>query len=413
MTRCAATGCGGPTRTTAVAEGLLGPGGLHDVLAATGPPVGEGHDPASAHPLTVAAERLARDVLAPAAEAVDRSTEVPGTHLSALAGAGLLGLSGPSSHGGHQAPRPVVRSVYEALAAACGATFFVWVQHHAPVRLLAASPNEGLRDELLADLCSGRRLGAVAFAHLRRDPVPLVASAGPGGGLVLDGEAPWVTSWGMAATVAVGAQLGNDKVVFVALPAQAGPGLEASVPLALAAMGATRTVRLRFDGLSVPASRVICTVDRAEWRERDRAGAAQPHPAAFGVAGAATSRLVALAPETAAALEAERIALRARSYETADEAADHPPSDDPSAHEAADRRAAWLGELVELRARSLELAIRATTALVVASGGRAMSLDHPAQRLVREAAFYTIQAQTASVRQATLGLLMRGVDPRT
>ncbi len=57
------------------------------------------------------------------------------------------------------------------------------------------------------------------------------------------------------------------------------------------------------------------------------------------------------------------------------------------------------------RARSLNLAVRAATALVVTTGGRAMSADHPGQRLLREAAFFTIQAQTPAVRQATLDQL--------
>ena len=38
-----------------------------------------------------------------------------------------------------------------------------------------------------------------------------------------------------------------------------------------------------------------------------------------------------------------------------------------------------------------------------------MTLNHPAQRLLREAAFFTIQAQTPALRQATLAQLW----PRT
>ena len=42
----------------------------------------------------------------------------------------------------------------------------------------------------------------------------------------------------------------------------------------------------------------------------------------------------------------------------------------------------------------LELAVRSATALVVAGGGRSILRSNPAQRLLREAAFFTIQAQT-------------------
>ncbi|MGZ5128578.1 MAG: acyl-CoA dehydrogenase family protein, partial [Actinomycetota bacterium] len=57
--------------------------------------------------------------------------------------------------------------------------------------------------------------------------------------------------------------------------------------------------------------------------------------------------------------------------------------------------------------RGLDLARRATDSLVAASGGGAMSLDHPAQRLSREATFYLIQAQTGDLRAATLARTIR------
>ena len=45
---------------------------------------------------------------------------------------------------------------------------------------------------------------------------------------------------------------------------------------------------------------------------------------------------------------------------------------------------------------------RSTDTLVAASGGGAISLSHPAQRLSREATFFLIQAQTGDLRRATL-----------
>jgi hypothetical protein len=54
------------------------------------------------------------------------------------------------------------------------------------------------------------------------------------------------------------------------------------------------------------------------------------------------------------------------------------------------------------RATCIHLALRSTTALLAAVGGRGMDLGHPAQRLAREAAFFVIQAQTADGRAAAL-----------
>ena len=59
------------------------------------------------------------------------------------------------------------------------------------------------------------------------------------------------------------------------------------------------------------------------------------------------------------------------------------------------------------RDHGLDLARRATDALVAASGGGAMDLTHPAQRLSREATFFLIQAQTGSLREASLRRLRR------
>jgi len=53
-------------------------------------------------------------------------------------------------------------------------------------------------------------------------------------------------------------------------------------------------------------------------------------------------------------------------------------------------------------AAGLALARRATCALLAAVGGCGMALDHPAQRLAREADFYGIQAQTVEGRAALL-----------
>jgi alkylation response protein AidB-like acyl-CoA dehydrogenase len=321
---------------------------------------------------------VAEAVLAPQAEATDQAAIVPTGHLRALADAGLFGLFAP----GTGASQSVAAEVYETLAGACGATFFVWVQHHAPVRLLASSPNTALRARLLPALVGGEVLGGVAFAHLRRPGPPPVAARHVGGGYVFSGEAPWVTSWGLAGMFAVAARVA-DRVLYAAVDAHAA-GLRPSPPLRLAAMNASATVRLGFEDVAVADDDVIVDLPFEEWQAQDRLATARPNPAAFGVAATCTRLLAERDPRAAAALEAERLDCRARSY-----AAD--PTD--------------AGTLVGLRAWSLELALRCGYALVAATGGASMVLTHPAQRLLREAAFYAIQAQTPALRTATLARL--------
>ena len=63
---------------------------------------------------------------------------------------------------------------------------------------------------------------------------------------------------------------------------------------------------------------------------------------------------------------------------------------------------AHLARLVDARASNLEVAQKASRALVTALGGGAMARSNPAQRLAREALFYVVQAQTVAIRRASL-----------
>jgi alkylation response protein AidB-like acyl-CoA dehydrogenase len=73
------------------------------------------------------AQRLADEVLFPAALATDAADAVPVELLDALAEAGLSGLAGPTAAGGLDADFSTVCTVVEALASGCLTTAFVWV----------------------------------------------------------------------------------------------------------------------------------------------------------------------------------------------------------------------------------------------------------------------------------------------
>ena len=129
-----------------------------------------------------------------------------------------------------------------------------------------------------------------------------------------------------------------------------------------------------------------------------RVRTANATPAVFGLLETVLRRLGETAEQRGdrtAALLAERLGeegaeLRRAAYALLDHV--------PAAEQVEDRLA--------LRAAGLELVARATTALVVATGGAAMSLAAPAQRLAREALFHLVQAQTPAVRAATLDHLL-------
>jgi hypothetical protein len=311
----------------------------------------------------------AAEALAPSAEAVDASV---------VTRERLAGLP-EWTYALDVVPAATSRAVHEVLAGACGATYFVWAQHHTPVRILRAAAHP-----LLGSLASGETLAGVAFAHLRR-PDPGLRAAPDGDAWRLDGLAPWVTGWGLAEVILTAAVHGDDVVWALVRPEDMGLAAE---PVVLSVMNATRTVRLRYAGVRAEAVHVE---PLSAWREADAVTTANAPPAAFGLVAAVADRLPGDAGDL---LREELEPLRRSAYALADEPVGH------------------VAERLALRGRALALGVRAAAAYVTASGGSAMLATHPAQRYAREAAFWTIQAQTAAGRAATLDALLRPAAER-
>jgi alkylation response protein AidB-like acyl-CoA dehydrogenase len=340
--------------------------------------------------MVTAAGRIADDVLFPTAQDVDRSDGIPDVNLAALANVGLFGLAGPVSHGGLDLDAHAARRVMAAVASGCGATFFVWVQHHGVVRALRSSGNLALVESHLADFCTGRHLGATAFAHVRRTGRPAVSATRTSGGWRLDGHAPWATSWGLADWFTVAAETPDGDLVWAILPGSGAPGVQAQA-LALSVFGATSTVALSFDDCHVADDQVVAVEPLDGWRRSDRRQASVGQPAVLGVAERA-QRLLAEVGDDLALAAADGLAAELDARWSLDD-------------DLVDAVALGVDVVTEAsvhRAACLDLAGRSTTALLAAVGGRGTELSHPAQRLAREASFYVIQAQTADGRAATL-----------
>ncbi|MEU2542449.1 acyl-CoA dehydrogenase family protein [Streptomyces iakyrus] len=344
------------------------------------------------HPLVTRAERLADDLLLPEAERVDQEG-VPASHVEAVKRAGLLGVVAPREYGGADAPVAVARETAEILAGACCSTWFVQTQHHTPVKLLATYDSP-VREKLLRPLATGELMAGIAFAHVRAFPRVPVRAVAEKGGWRFEGRVPWYTGWGLNDVMLLAGVTDSAEVVFVFAEAREQPGLTPSAPMRLAALTAARTVSLELDGLWVPDESVVLRTTQEEFALVDLPRAANANPAVFGVADAALD-LVARTPdgeETARSLRARLDEIRREAYALADR---------PAAPGCVPERLA-------VKTRAYDLLRAATTAAIVAGGGRAMDLGSRAQRLAREGMFLLVQGQTAEARRRHLGSLASG-----
>ena len=361
--------------------------------------------------LLAEAERIGATILGPNATDSDLASGPNRVNFAALADAGLLGMALPTEYGGRNASGETQKAITEVFASYCGVTTFTQAQHHGPSRMILSGPNEELKRRLLPDLAAGRCLCAVSFAHLRRPGPPVLRAEPITGGWRLFGTAPWVTGYGLMNQCVFGATLPDGRHVYLWSPFDRAafpdlfdnlPGpprsdwgmLSASPTLPLCAMNASATAELTLDGWFIPLAHWLSESDRETMRTNDRNNILGAAPMPLGCAKASV-RLLCETGERRGIPAVARAAESLRSEWTELKEAVEYWSGKAKEPEG-------FGKALETRAWCIEFANRAALAAVSASSGAANSLRHPAQRLLREALFYTIQAQTQEVMEATL-----------
>jgi alkylation response protein AidB-like acyl-CoA dehydrogenase len=317
---------------------------------------------------------LAARFLADAAM-VDAADAVPEEHLRGLADAGLYGIFAPPEVGGLGLGAEV-GLVIEELASACLASTFVWLQH---LRLLGAMLDSGtpaaLREALLPAVVRGQVRGGVALAGLLPGPPRLTARQADGGWL-LDGEAPWVSGWGVVDLLVTVARGPEDTAVTLLMDARQQQGL-AAARQRLAAVNASATVQLSFDGVFVPDGRLVSQ------RPYDPVAAQSEGLRGNGSLALGVSRrccaLIGPSP-----LDDELDACRAE-LDAADTAG-----------------------MPAARARASEFAARAAHYLAVRRGSRSALAGDDAERLAREAGFLLVFGSRPAIKDALLGRFTGG-----
>lgn len=346
---------------------------------------------------------ICASVLEPNAQEVDRGSDPPLENLRLLAQAGLVAVTTPAEWGGSACSGAFMREYTELMTAACGTTWFVLTQHLGACASVAGSANPRLRELYLKQMARGEHWVGVGFGHLRR-PEPLLRAQPVDGGYLLTGVAPWVTGWPILSGVIFGAVLPDQRYVYLYADAAEGPALRSSPPLPICAMNASATTEVHLDGLFVPEENWVRFSTREDMARGDLNGIAGAVAPPLGCARgshkiletAASKRGGLAARQAAMSLAAEIDACRVEAYLWADG-----PKDRPDYKENA----------LRARAAAITLGVRAAHSAVAASGGGANARTHPAQRLFREAMFYTLTAQTEDTMAATLQALEAPIHP--
>jgi alkylation response protein AidB-like acyl-CoA dehydrogenase len=341
----------------------------HDVHAAL-----DRHGVGSNGDLSADVHRLA-ELFEATASSVDQTGTISNEQTEGLATAGLYGTFAPKSLGGPELNLAQMCEVIEVLAAASLSPTFVWMQHF---RLLAALMDPSTPDDLRALLpraVRGDLKGGVALGGLLPGP-PRLRAVESDEGWILEGDAPWVSGWGIVDVLFVTARGPEKTVISAVLDARDQPGVKVTHHQ-LSALNATATVRLDFDGLLVNPDRFVSRQPYAPGRE-GREGLRANGSLALGL----TRRCCALLGRSS--LDDDLIDAR-RALDGADVAA-----------------------MPMARARANALALRAAHLLTVERGSPASLAGDVAERTHREASLLLVFGSRPSIKTSLLELLAYG-----
>lgn len=191
-----------------------------------------GFDPDLLQLREIAAD-VARRVLAPEAEAVDRGRHWPSKGMQALANSGLTGLHIPRRLGGHEKGLTALAVVTEELGRACSSTAMCFAMHSVATKVLVAKAMPDQERRLLRPIAEGRHITSLALSEPGTGAhffIPRVRFWAEAHDYVIDGEKSFVTSAGHADSYVVSAVPPGEEFdpgSFTCLAVEAGtPGLE-------------------------------------------------------------------------------------------------------------------------------------------------------------------------------------------
>jgi alkylation response protein AidB-like acyl-CoA dehydrogenase len=343
-----------------------------------------------------AAKQFLREEVAPKAQLIDRDPAELRKIVDRMGQLDLLGLKIPSRFGGPEMSELLFRAFQEELARTSGTLAFLTTQHQSAAGMIGTGDNEDLKQRYLPKMANGEKLVGIGFSQLRRSGPPVMRATPTEGGYLLSGHVPWVTGYSFYPEFLIGATLPDERALFAVVPLTKQEGVSISAPMALASMGTALTVTVDFDNYFLPQSQVGF-IKPAGWiQNSDMINIALQGHFAIGCAMAgidvvrqnAEKKPFPFLKEALRALEQELSELKLA-----------------TAHAQRSTDDSTTPERLKVRAWAIEFAVRSAHCAITSSSGAANSIDHPAQRIYREALVFTVSAQTPHVMEATLNRL--------
>ncbi len=339
-------------------------------------------------------KQLARRI-AETAHVRDRDGQWPAQALTALGQAGAWRWAIPREFGGETLSALQQVQAYEAVSRGSLAAALILTQHDGACLLIAGGESQQLMDDLLPRFARGELLATVGISQLttsKRGAGPPMKARRDGDGFRLDGLMPWVTSSPLCQVIVTGGVLDDGNQILAVISSDRA-GVEIHEPMQLAALQASCTGAVHCRDVRVEPHEIIRGPCEQVLSIRAPVKSLTVSACGIGLAGAmwqAIDAIPAAATDTFKPV-CDRLRdafrrLRDELYDAAEKRSD------PSAEVPA----------YEIRSSINDLVQRLAIALMTLAKGTGMLIDHPAQRLAREALFFLVWSAPDPVRQQTL-----------
>jgi alkylation response protein AidB-like acyl-CoA dehydrogenase len=341
-----------------------------------------------------------KTTIAPQANSLDTDSSALITAMGGLAQLGVFGLKIPAQWGGLAVSNTTFSLVQEQIARHSGALAFLQVQAQSAIAMLLKSKNAALQKTYLPRLGQGEVFWGVGFSHLRRPGSPLLQALPVKDGYELTGQIPWLTGAGCFESAIAAAVLPEGQAVFGRIPltnAQkpAGGTIQISPPFRLATMTSTQTVSAQLEDWLLTEADLI-DLQPAGWIDQnDRQNLLKSTWLTLGCAGAS---LDAIAEQ----LQPNPLDFIAEAWSELNQEVEDCRQQIWRSQQQTVSDADLFDQQLQLRAWSIDLAVRCAHAAITIAGGSANDLNHPTQRIYREALMFTVSGETPKIMSAIL-----------